>query len=87
MIYKKYNTLINQRDRLKQYLVVALAFAYCLITVLYFALIDVHKLNAKYKKSQADLVTLTASNIEQQLELAEYIDLSIIREDLQKVLP
>lgn len=87
MIYEKYDIVIAQRDRLKQYLVVALAFAYCLITILYFALIDVHNLTAKYKKSQVGLVTLTAANIEQQLELAEYAELAIIREDLQKVLP
>lgn len=79
--------LMHERDKYKSYLYTSLIGMYVLITILYFALIDVHNLDKKYKKSQEDLATLTIQTLEYKMLLAENEELLRIRVDLQKVLP
>lgn len=88
--YSLHNHLVAtkiEREKYKRYLHMSLMGAYILATILYFALIDVYKLDKAYKKSQEDLATLTIQTLEYKMILAENEELLRIRADLQKVLP
>lgn len=79
--------LMHERDKYKSYLGLSIMGMYVLVTIMYFTLIDVYKLDKAYKKSQEDLTTLTIQTLEYKMILAENEELLRIRADLQKVLP
>lgn len=77
--------LRDERDKYKSYFYLSLIGDYVLITIMYFMILDVHKIDESYKQSQSDLATSTVKILELQSIVTEINEDSRMIEELRNV--